>query len=108
VDPPIAVRSAAVRSAAVCLAFMAHLNIALILHISRSHFQKKKTRNFTMATESTRKEKEKASGDEKLSKKETAFFESKARGNDAVSAGQWAAAIEAYTEVFCMKRAIIS
>ena len=56
-----------------------------------------------MATESTRKEKEKASGDEKLSKKETAFFESKARGNDAVSAGQWAAAIEAYTEVFCTK-----
>jgi hypothetical protein len=103
VDPPIAVRSAAVRSAAVCLAFMAHLNIFALL----SHFLKK-TRNFTMATESTRKEKEKASGDEKLSKKETAFFESKARGNDAVSAGQWAAAIEAYTEVFCMKRAIIS
>jgi len=53
-----------------------------------------------MATE----RKEKVSGEEKLSKKETAFFESKARGNDAVSAGQWAAAIEAYTEVFCMKK----
>ena len=48
--------------------------------------------------ESTKKDKEKASGEEKLSKKETAFLESKARGNDAVSAGQWAAAIEAYTE----------
>ena len=61
-----------------------------------------------MATESTKKDKEKASGEEKLSKKETAFLESKARGNDAVSAGQWASAIEAYTEVFCMKRSIIS
>lgn len=34
----------------------------------------------------------------KLSKKELAFADAKARGNDAVSAGNWVGAIEAYTE----------
>ena len=34
----------------------------------------------------------------KLSKKEQAFADAKARGNDAVSAGNWALAVDAYTE----------
>ena len=36
-------------------------------------------------------------GDEKLSKKEQAFLDAKALGNDAVAAGRWADAAEAYT-----------
>ena len=35
--------------------------------------------------------------DEKLSKKEQAFLDAKALGNDAVAAGRWADAAEAYT-----------
>ncbi len=33
-----------------------------------------------------------------MSKKEQAFADAKARGNDAVSAGNWALAVDAYTE----------
>ena len=52
-----------------------------------------------MSTEEAPKlsKKEQAST-EKLSKKEQAFTDAKVRGNDAVSAGRWASAVEAYTE----------
>jgi hypothetical protein len=34
----------------------------------------------------------------KLSKKEQAFQDAKARGNDAMTAGNWAVAVDSYTE----------